>query len=198
MTNDEQFGVQHLVRASGVPVPKRDKVINPVQCIWFTGLSGAGKSTLASAFADVVIAAGRNAYVLDGDVLRAGLNSDLGFSAADRNENVRRVAEVARLMADAGVLVIVSLISPFRHERALARQRFANGTFAEVFVDTPLTVCEQRDVKGLYARARSGALPNFTGIDSPYEAPEAPELRLQCDRLKVAEAVAVMKTHFRF
>ena len=156
--------------------------------VWLTGLSGAGKSTLANALAQRLHAAGRAAYVLDGDNLRHGLNRDLGFTDADRVENIRRVAEVARLMADAGLIVITAFISPFRSERALARSRLDGIAFVEVHVDTPLAVAEQRDPKGLYAKARRGELPNFTGIDSPYEAPEAPELRVDTAVQDVAAA----------
>ena len=156
--------------------------------VWLTGLSGSGKSTLANALAARLHAAGRAAYVLDGDNVRHGLNRDLGFTDADRVENIRRVAEVARLMADAGLIVITAFISPFRSERALARNRLDGIAFVEVHVDTPLAVAEQRDPKGLYAKARRGELPNFTGIDSPYEAPEAPELRVDTAAQDVAAA----------
>jgi bifunctional enzyme CysN/CysC len=156
--------------------------------VWLTGLSGAGKSTLANELAQRLHAAGRAAYVLDGDNLRHGLNRDLGFTAADRVENIRRVAEVARLMADAGLIVITAFISPFRSERELARSRMDGISFLEVHVDTPLAVAEQRDAKGLYAKARRGELPHFTGIGSPYEAPEAPELRLDLAALDPAAA----------
>jgi bifunctional enzyme CysN/CysC len=132
---------------------------------------------------------GLHAFLLDGDNVRHGLNRDLGFTDTDRIENLRRVAEVAKLMTDAGLIVLVSFISPFRAERAAARALFAEGEFIEVFVDTPLAVAEQRDLKGLYAKARRGELPNFTGIDSPYEAPEAPELRLETTA-ESAEALA--------
>lgn len=148
------------------------------RCVWFTGLSGSGKSTIANLVDKRLHAMGLHAFVLDGDNVRHGLNRDLGFTDEDRVENLRRVAEVAKLMTDAGLIVLVSFISPFRAERAAARALFGEGEFVEVFIDTPLDVAEARDVKGLYAKARSGALPNFTGIDSPYEAPEAPELRL--------------------
>ncbi len=148
------------------------------KCIWFTGLSGSGKSTIANLLEKRLHAEGRHTYLLDGDNVRHGLSRDLGFTEADRVENVRRVAEVARLMVDAGLIVLVSLISPFKSERRMARELFAEGEFIEVFVDTPIEVCEQRDVKGLYAKARKGELKNFTGIDSPYEAPELPEARL--------------------
>lgn len=138
---------------------------------WLTGLSGAGKSTIAALTAGLLQARGLRVAVLDGDALRHGLNKDLGFSDLDRRENVRRVAEVARLMADAGLVVVVALISPFRVDRDAARALFAPGAFVEVFVDTPLQVAEARDVKGLYRRARAGEIPAFTGIASPYEAP---------------------------
>ena len=134
-------------------------------------------------------AAGLHAYLLDGDNVRHGLNRDLGFTEADRVENIRRVAEVAKLMVDAGLIVLVSFISPFRSERAAARRLFAPGDFVEVFVDAPLTVCEQRDPKGLYAKARAGTLKNFTGIDSPYEPPEQPEFRIDTTTTSPEQAV---------
>ena len=146
--------------------------------LWFTGLSGAGKSTVANLVDKRLHALGYHTFVLDGDNVRHGLNRDLGFTDEDRVENIRRVAEVARLMADAGLIVLVSFISPFRAERRMARERFADGEFIEVFVDVPLEVAEARDVKGLYRKARAGLIPNFTGIDSPYEAPEHAEVHL--------------------
>ena len=146
--------------------------------VWLTGLSGAGKSTIANLVETKLHALGRHSYLLDGDNVRHGLNRDLGFTDADRVENIRRVAEVARLMVDAGLIVITAFISPFRAERAMARGLVASGEFIEVHVDTPLEVAEARDVKGLYKKARRGELRNFTGIDSPYEAPENPELRV--------------------
>lgn len=148
------------------------------RCIWFTGLSGSGKSTIASLLEKRLHAEGRHTYVLDGDNVRHGLNRDLGFTEADRVENIRRVAEVAKLMTDAGLIVLVSFISPFISEREMARGLFAADEFVEVFVDTPLEECERRDVKGLYAKARRGELKNFTGIDSAYEPPRAPEVHL--------------------
>lgn len=148
--------------------------------VWFTGLSGSGKSSVAVAVERRLVAAGRSAYLLDGDNLRHGLNGDLAFSAADRHENVRRASEVARLFADAGVVALVPLISPYRagREGARAIHAAADLPFAEVFVDTPLELCEQRDPKGLYARARAGEITGVTGIDDPYEAPVLPQLRL--------------------
>jgi bifunctional enzyme CysN/CysC len=148
------------------------------RCIWFTGLSGSGKSTLANLLEKKLFEQGRHTYLLDGDNLRHGLNRDLGFTEADRVENIRRVAEVARLMVDAGLIVLASFISPYRAEREMARRLFAEGEFVEIFVDTPLAQCELRDVKGLYAKARRGELKNFTGIDSAYEAPEQAQLVL--------------------
>ena len=146
--------------------------------VWFTGLSGSGKSTIANALERQLHAAGKHTYILDGDNVRHGLNRDLGFTDADRVENIRRVAEVAALMADAGLIVLVSFISPFRAERRMARERVPEGRFFEVFVDTPLAVAEARDVKGLYKKARAGELKHFTGIDSPYEAPEHAEVTI--------------------
>lgn len=162
------------------------------RCLWFTGLSGAGKSTIANLVEKKLLALGKHTYLLDGDNVRHGLNKDLGFTDEDRVENIRRVAEVARLMTDAGLIVLVSFISPFRAEREMARALFESGEFLEVFVDTPLAEAERRDVKGLYAKARRGELRNFTGIDSPYEPPQAPELRLDtldADPAALADAV---------
>ena len=151
---------------------------------WFTGLSGSGKSTIANAFEQKLHALGKHTYILDGDNVRHGLNRDLGFTETDRVENIRRVAEVAKLMVDAGLIVLVTFISPFRADRAMARSLFQEGEFIEVFVDTPLEVAEQRDPKGLYAKARRGVIKNFTGIDSPYEVPDKAELRIDALREK--------------
>lgn len=156
--------------------------------VWFTGLSGAGKSSIADRVEQRLHAEGLHSTVLDGDNVRGGLNRDLGFTDADRVENIRRVAEVARLMTDAGLIVLVSFISPFRAERRMARETMAPGEFVEVHVDAPLAVVESRDVKGLYRKAREGRLANFTGIDSPYEPPEAPDLRIDTTALSVDEA----------
>ncbi|MDB4888854.1 MAG: sulfate adenylyltransferase, large subunit [Gemmatimonadetes bacterium] len=158
-------------------------------CIWLTGLSGAGKSTIANLLDKRLYAAGRHAYVLDGDNIRHGLSRDLGFSRDDRVENVRRVAEVARLMADAGLIVIVGMISPFRSERDFARSLFPDGEFIEVFVATPLDECRRRDPKGLYERAERGAIPEFTGVDSVYETPQRPEIVIDTLELSPEQAV---------
>lgn len=158
-------------------------------CLWLTGLSGAGKSTLSNALEAALHAKGRHVYVLDGDNIRLGLNRDLGFSAADRDENIRRVAEVAKLMVDAGLIVIVAFISPFRAQRDAARLLFERGEFVEVYVDAPFATCEQRDTKGLYAKARQGLLKDFTGLDSPYEPPSAPELHLKTDEMSIAQCL---------
>jgi bifunctional enzyme CysN/CysC len=156
--------------------------------VWLTGLSGSGKSTIANLVEKKLYANGRHTYLLDGDNVRHGLNKDLGFTDEDRVENIRRVAEVAKLMVDAGLIVLVSFISPFRAERAMARGLMAPGDFVEVFVDTPLAEAEKRDVKGLYKKARAGELKNFTGIDSPYEAPENPEIRVDTTTMTATEA----------
>jgi bifunctional enzyme CysN/CysC len=165
--------------------------------VWFTGLSGAGKSAIANVVERRLHAAGVRTTLLDGDTVRHRLNRDLGFTEADRVENIRRVAEVARLMVDAGLVVLVSFISPFAQERRMARDCVEDGEFCEVFVDTPLAVAEQRDVKGLYAKARRGELPNFTGIDSPYEPPERPELRIDTTRATPEEAAAAVIDQLR-
>jgi bifunctional enzyme CysN/CysC len=160
--------------------------------VWFTGLSGAGKSTIANLVEKKLHAEGKHTYLLDGDNVRHGLNKDLGFTEEDRVENIRRVAEVAKLMVDAGLIVLVSFISPFRAERRMARELLDAGEFVEVFVDTPLAEAERRDVKGLYAKARAGQLKNFTGVDSPYEPPEHAEIRLDTTKLTpeaAAEAI---------
>lgn len=157
--------------------------------IWFTGLSGSGKSTVADALETELCAMGRHTYVLDGDNVRQGLNKDLGFTDADRVENTRRIAEVAKLMMDAGLIVITAFISPFRGERNVARQLIGSENFVEVYISTPMDVCEQRDVKGLYRKARSGLLPNMTGLTSPYEAPVHPDIELDCSRLSPDLAV---------
>ena len=162
--------------------------------VWFTGLSGSGKSTLAFAVEEALVARGVAAYVLDGDNVRFGLNRDLGFSAADRTENVRRTGEVCRLFQDAGLVVLSAFISPYKADRDAVRALHSEGSFVEVFVDTPLDICEARDVKGLYARARTGEILEFSGISAPYEAPEAPDITVDATR-PLNECVGVMLEH---
>ena len=166
-----------VMQAAAVAAAERAALLGQQPLVlWFTGLSGAGKSALSDALSRRLHDAGRLCYVLDGDNLRHGLNGDLGFSAADRRENVRRMAQVAALMYDAGLIALAACISPFQSERDFARSLVPAGRFVEVFVDTPLAVCEQRDTKGLYQRARRGEISDFTGIDSPYEPPLRPEI----------------------
>jgi bifunctional enzyme CysN/CysC len=181
----------HNVRWHDLDVTKAARAAQKGQrprVLWFTGLSGAGKSTIANVVEQTLHARGRHTYLLDGDNVRHGLNKDLGFTDQDRVENVRRVSEVAKLMVDAGLIVLVAFISPFRAERRSARELFEPGEFVEVFIDTPLEVAERRDPKGLYGKARRGELKNFTGIDSPYEPPEAPELRIDTTAMSPAMA----------
>jgi adenylyl-sulfate kinase len=157
--------------------------------IWLTGLSASGKSTVANALEQRLHDMGRHTMLLDGDNVRHGLNRDLGFSEADRVENIRRVGEVARLMTDAGLIVITAFISPYRSEREMVRDLIPIGEFVEVYVSTPLSVCEQRDPKGIYKKARSGEIPHFTGISAPYQMPESPEILLDTTHKTVEEAV---------
>jgi adenylylsulfate kinase len=170
--------------AHPVTVEQREKLhLHRGAVLWFTGLSGSGKSTVAGALEEALHKLGVSTYLLDGDNVRHGLCSDLGFSDADRKENIRRVGEVARLMADAGLVVLTAFISPHRAEREMVRELVGEGRFIEVFVDTPLSICEARDPKGLYKKARAGELRNFTGIDSVYEAPVNPEIHLDGEQL---------------
>jgi adenylylsulfate kinase len=171
---------KHLIfQASAVDALTRAQVKGqkPIT-LWLTGLSGAGKSTIANALELAMVARGRHTYLLDGDNMRMGLCRDLGFSDADREENIRRVAEVARLFVDAGLIVITAFISPFQRDRAMARKVIGDEVFVEIFIDTPLSECERRDPKGLYGKARSGLIKDFTGIDSAYEAPINPHIRI--------------------
>ena len=161
--------------------------------VWLTGLSAAGKSTIATALARALTESGRNAFILDGDQLRRGLCSDLGFSPTAREENIRRAAEVARLFADAGVICVTAFISPYRAGRELARRLAPPGKFLEVYLATPLEICERRDPKGLYALARAGKIQEFTGVSAPYEPPRQPELILRTDQFSVAECVAKIR-----
>jgi adenylyl-sulfate kinase len=160
--------------------------------VWFTGLSAAGKSTIATELERELFARGKHAYVLDGDNMRHGLCSDLGFAPEDRKENIRRIGEVAKLFAEAGFVCITAFISPYRSDREIARRIAPEGKFIEVYVNTPLEVCEQRDPKGLYAKARKGTIKEFTGISAPYEPPAKPEVELRPDQLNVAECVSVI------
>ena len=165
--------------------------------IWLTGLSGCGKSTIASKLQEALFQLGCQAYILDGDNIRHGLNGDLGFSPEDREENIRRIGEVAHLFADSGTIAITSFISPYRKDRARARSLMKEGEFIEVFVKAPLNVCESRDPKGLYQKARDGIIKEFTGISAPYEEPENPEIILETDKLSVQESVAVITTYLK-
>jgi len=167
----------------------REKLLNHKSAIlWFTGLSGAGKSTLAHAVEDRLHKLGHLTFVLDGDNVRHGLCSNLGFSDDDRKENIRRVGEVAKLFTESGVITLTAFISPFREDREMVRSLVPHGDFLEIYCDASLDVCEQRDVKGLYKRARAGEIPEFTGISSPYEAPEKPELRVETGNSPIEEA----------
>ncbi len=180
--------------APAVTREQRGRAGGPGVTVWLTGLPASGKSTIAAALEHALLERGRAAYLLDGDNLRHGLNGDLGFSASDRAENVRRTGEVASLFADAGLVALVSLVSPYAADRARARALHEREglRFLEVYVNTPLEECERRDPKGLYAKARAGQLPGFTGIDDPYEAPEQPELELRPVQQGVGEAVAAV------
>jgi adenylyl-sulfate kinase len=165
--------------------------------IWLTGLSGSGKSTLATSLERVLVLEGRACYVLDGDNVRHGLNRDLGFSPADRGENIRRVAEVARLMNDAGLVVIAAFISPYRCDRAMACEIIGADRFAEIYLNTPLNVCEQRDTKGFYRRARQGAFAQFTGVNAPYEEPLNPVLSIDTSVHEIEICVGALAEHVR-
>ena len=175
VTTDNIVWHQHFIDKAARAAQKGHKPA----LLWFTGLSGSGKSTLAGALEVELIQRGIHTYLLDGDNVRHGLCWDLGFAPADRQENLRRVGEVAKLMVDAGLVVLAAFVSPYQAERDAIRARFADGEFIEVFVDTPLSECEQRDPKGLYKKARAGEIKHFTGIDDPYEAPEQAEIHLQ-------------------
>lgn len=169
---------------------------HPGLCIWLTGLSGAGKSTLATRLEDELHQAGIRTYLLDGDNVRHGLSSDLGFSDADRSEHIRRVANVSKLFVDAGVVVLTALISPFESDRELARSQFDEQSFLEVFVDCPIDVCAQRDPKGLYDKAKRGLIKQFTGISSPYERPATPDITVDTTNSSIEECVQQIRTVF--
>lgn len=186
MTNN----LSYEKRYTGTKESRAEALRQSPMCVWFTGLSGSGKSTLAALLDEALRDLNKHVYVLDGDNVRHGLNNDLGFSQEDRKENIRRVAEVARLMVDAGLVVIVAFISPFESERAMARSLFDADEFYEVFVDASLQACEKRDPKGLYAKARQGELTEFTGIDSPYEPPQCPEIHVKTTETPTDDCLA--------
>ncbi len=197
MPNNPTSNIQHPTSENivwhdhHVSKAERAQIKQQKPCIlWFTGLSGSGKSTIANAVEAALLAQKKHTYLLDGDNIRMGLNKGLGFSDEDRVENLRRIGEVAKLFVDAGIIVLTAFISPFRSERQRVRELVDEGEFIEVFVDTPLEVCESRDPKGLYKKARAGKISDFTGIDSPYEAPEFPEIHIRNDRLPIEEAAA--------
>lgn len=165
--------------------------------LWFTGLSGSGKSTVANAVEAELFAAGVHSYLLDGDNIRHGINKDLSFSDADRVENIRRIGEISKLFVDSGLIVLTAFISPFRADRSSVRELVGEGEFIEVFIDTPLEVCEQRDPKGLYKKARDGKIPHFTGISSPYEAPECADIHVQTANKSIQECAHQVVNHLR-
>jgi adenylyl-sulfate kinase len=186
---DKNIKFQHFVLTQ----TERAKIKHQTpMCLWMTGLSGAGKSTLANALEQELNKKGKHTYILDGENLRHGLNSDLGFTEADRNENVRRAAEAAKLLVDAGLIVIVGLISPFKKERDWARSLFKDNQFKEIYISTSLQECEQRDVKGLYEKARRGEVKDFTGIDSPYEPPENSDILIDTQDKSVSDCVQLI------
>lgn len=176
-----------------IDLAKREALLNQKGvCLWFTGLSGSGKSTLAREVERRLYKSGQLCYVLDGDNVRHGLNGDLGFSDEDRKENIRRIGEVSKLFVDAGVITLTAFISPFRADRQAVRDILEQGRFVEVYVDCPLDICEQRDVKGLYAKARKNEISAFTGISSPYEAPEKPEIRVDTGSQSLEESAGII------
>lgn len=176
----------------------RCKQKNQKPCVlWFTGLSGSGKSTVANAVESLLFENGNHSYLLDGDNVRHGLNKDLSFSEEDRVENIRRIGEVTKLFTDSGLIVLSAFISPFNADRQQVRDLHESGKFIEVFVDTPLEVCEKRDPKGLYKKARAGDIKNFTGLDSPYEAPQTPEIHLKTDEHSIDELAHQVLQHLR-
>jgi len=189
VSNSSEINPNIVWQATKVTRADREELLQQRgRILWFTGLSGSGKSTVADEVERLLVAQGRVTYLLDGDNIRFGLNRDLTFSDADRRENIRRIAEVAKLFVDAGVIVLAAFISPFREDRDNIRASVEPGQFLEVSITTPLEVCEARDVKGLYAKARRGEIPNFTGISSPYEPPLNPEIAIDTTDISIAEA----------
>lgn len=176
-----------------VTVEDRAKIKNQKPCmLWLTGLSGSGKSTIANALESYLNQFGYHTALLDGDNLRFGLNKDLGFSVEDRSENIRRIGEVGKLFVEAGIIVIASLISPFQKDRKMVRDLFSENEFIEVYISTPLGVCESRDPKGLYKKARIGEIPNFTGIGSPYEEPTSPEIKIDTNTYEISRCIEII------
>jgi adenylylsulfate kinase len=174
----------------------RNSLLNQKPCVlWFTGLSGSGKSTIANAVEKKLFNKSRKTYLLDGDNVRHGLNKDLGFLESDRIENIRRIGEVSKLFVDAGLIVLTAFISPFKSDRQIAKSLVGYDEFIEIFIDTPLEICEERDSKGFYKKARSGAIKNFTGIDSPYEKPENPQIHIQTVKNTIEECVDIIINH---
>ncbi len=193
LNNKDIVWHSHLVTKN-----KRSHIKNQKPCIlWFTGLSGSGKSTIANAVESQLLELEKHTYLLDGDNIRMGLNKGLGFSDEDRIENIRRIGEVAKLFVDAGTIVLTAFISPFQRERDSVRALVEEGEFIEVFIDTPLEVCESRDPKGLYKKARKGEIPNFTGIDSPYEAPSHPEIHIHNNDVGIDDVASEIIEHLR-
>ncbi len=183
---------------SSISRADRENLLNQKgKVLWFTGLSGSGKSSIADALNEQLYATKKLSYILDGDNIRQRLNKDLSFSADDRSENIRRVAEVAHLIADTGVIVLTAFISPFKADRELARSIIGEKNFIEIFVDTPLEVCESRDVKGLYKKAREGEIPSFTGISSPYEEPENAEIIVKTEHKSIEDSVQTILDHLK-
>ena len=180
---------QHVSKEARAKLKKQKPAI-----LWFTGLSGSGKSTIANALEHKLNEMGHHTYLLDGDNIRHGLNNNLGFSPEDRQENIRRIGEVAKLFVDAGTIVLTAFISPYRADRDMVRDIVVKGEFIEVFVDTPLDICESRDPKGLYKKARAGEIKGFTGIDAPYEAPNKPEIVLRTDQQMIEDSVDQLVT----
>ncbi|RXJ85287.1 adenylyl-sulfate kinase [Arcobacter sp. CECT 8985] len=190
--NDENI-VWH---SQNITKEKRIMLFHQKPCIlWFTGLSGSGKSTIANAVEVELYKRGQKTYLLDGDNVRHGLNKDLGFSEIDRVENIRRIGEVSKLFVDSGLIVLTAFISPFKSDRQIAKSLVKYDEFIEIFVDTPLEICESRDPKGLYKKARDGAIKNFTGISSPYEKPEEPQIHIRTDKNSIEECVDIVINH---
>ncbi|WP_406621655.1 adenylyl-sulfate kinase [Bacillus atrophaeus] len=181
---------QHIVwHPTAVMKADRQKLNRHKSCVlWFTGLSGSGKSVMANAVDEKLYERGIQSYVLDGDNIRHGLNQDLGFRAEDRVENIRRIGEVAKLFVDSGQIILTAFISPFREDRKMVKEKFSQEEFFEIYIKCPLNICEERDPKGLYKKARSGEIKHFTGIDSPYEAPLSPDLTIESDKISIADA----------